>query len=74
MQDGPFYFLIRNCRRADPRNDYDIQTAIEYLFMQPIALSDQPCDTMSYNAVSDFLTHRYSQPVPALMIFHNVHD
>lgn len=41
--------------------------------MQSVAFTNQPCNMMPYNAVSNLLTHGYSKPVPAAVIFQHIH-
>ena len=43
--------------RADPCDDYHVQTTIEHVFMQSVAFPDQPGQMMSDNTVSNFFTH-----------------
>ena len=55
-------------------HDHDIQTTIEYLFLQPVAFTNQPCNMGPYNAVPNLFAHGYPDPVPAAVIFQHIHD
>ncbi len=63
MKKRAFYFIISYIRRSFSRNNHYIQTTIEYIFMQPVALSQKPGHMMSYNTVTYFFTDAYSHSV-----------
>ena len=46
-----------------PCDDHDIQTTIEYSFVQPIRFFYESFDPVSYDTVSDFLAYRNPEPV-----------
>ena len=60
--------------RCHPGDHYDIPSTAKHLFLQPVWFSHQPCNMMSYNTVSYFFAHWYSNSVPFQIVFQNVHN
>ena len=63
MKQGTFNFKITGLCSSASRNDYNIQTTIEYALMQSVTFPDQPGNPMSYHAVSYFFAHADPNPV-----------
>ena len=66
--------MIRYLCRCHPGDHYDIPSTAKHLFLQPVWFSHQPCNMMSYNTVSYFFAHWYSNSVPFQIVFQNVHN
>ncbi len=73
MQQSTFNLKVSHISCSTPRDDYNIQTTIEYALMQSVTLADQPGDTMSHHTVPNFFTHTDSNSVPVKAIFLNYH-
>ena len=73
MQQRTFHLFISCGSGTFSCDDYNIQTTIEYLFLQPVAFTNQPCNMMPYNAVSNLFAHGYSDSVPFAVIFQHIH-
>lgn len=74
MEQRIFYFFISHRSRTLSCHDHNIQTTIEYRFMQPITFPHQPCNPVSYNTVADLFTHTDSYSVFLRTIFLDIHN
>ena len=73
MEQGTFNLKITRLRRSTSRNDYNIQTTIEYALVQSVAFPDQSGNAMPYHAVPNFFTHADPNPVHFQAIFLDYH-
>ena len=74
MQKCALNLLIGSPLRACPRNHNKIITTSEAFLIKSVAFPDKSRNPVSYNAISHFFTYRYSNSVPALPVFHLIHN
>lgn len=68
MKKCASYSVIIGIRSAYPRDDCQVQTTIEPVFMQSVVFPDKPLDPVPYDAVADLFAHGDSQPVILLSV------
>ena len=73
MKKGILYLTIARSLCSHPRNYNEIEAFLQFIFMKPIALSDQTGDPVSYDTVSNLFTYRDPNSTACCLVGGNIH-